>query len=86
MWSLAVERLAKGWAFEQIHGRCRRDGIPKDMLKSCTFDNGKEFAFFKQLGQAWPSAHIRRDLRLKPALQTELKTAILPTNHKKVLA
>ena len=27
-------------------------GIPKDMLKSCTFDNGKEFAFFKQLEQA----------------------------------
>ena len=24
--------------------------------------------------------------RLKPALQAELKTAILPTNHKKVLA
>ena len=37
-------------------------------------------------GQAWPSAHIRRDLRLKPALQAELKTAILPPNHKKVLA
>lgn len=29
-----------------------RAGIPKDMLKSCTFDNGKEFAFFKQLEQA----------------------------------
>ena len=37
-------------------------------------------------GRAWPSAHIRRDLRLKPAFQAELKTAILPTNHKKVLA
>ena len=29
-----------------------RAGIPKDMLKTCTFDNGKEFAFFKQLEQA----------------------------------
>lgn len=28
MWALAVERLAKGWTFEQIHGRCKRDGIP----------------------------------------------------------
>lgn len=27
-------------------------GNPKDMLKSCTFDNGNEFAFFKQLDQA----------------------------------
>lgn len=35
-----------------VVGRCRRDGIPKDMLKTCTFDNGKEFAFFKQLEQA----------------------------------
>ena len=28
-------------------------------------------------GQAWPSAHIRRDLRLKPALHAERRTAIL---------
>ena len=27
MWALAKDRLAKGWTFEQIHGRCRRDGI-----------------------------------------------------------
>ena len=27
-------------------------GVPKDMLKSCTFDSGKDFAFFKQLEQA----------------------------------
>ena len=26
--------------------------IPRDMLKTCTFDNGKEFASFKQLEQA----------------------------------
>ena len=35
-----------------VVGRCRRDGIPKDMLKSCKFDNGKESACFKQLEQA----------------------------------
>ena len=28
MWTLAMDLLAKGWTFEQIHGRCRRDGIP----------------------------------------------------------
>ena len=27
MWALAKDRLAKGWTFEQIHGRCKRDGI-----------------------------------------------------------
>ena len=25
--ALAKDRLAKGWTFEQIHGRCKRDGI-----------------------------------------------------------
>ena len=28
MWELAKDRLAKGWTFEQIYGRCRRDGVP----------------------------------------------------------
>ena len=28
MWRLAMELLAKGWTFEQISGRCRRDGVP----------------------------------------------------------
>lgn len=28
MWDLAKDRLAKGWTFEQIHGRCKRDGTP----------------------------------------------------------
>ena len=27
MWHLAMDRLAKGWTFEQIYGRCRRDGV-----------------------------------------------------------
>lgn len=27
IWALAKDRLAKGWTFEQIHGRCKRDGI-----------------------------------------------------------
>ena len=27
MWAQAKDRLAKGWTFEQIHGRCKRDGI-----------------------------------------------------------
>lgn len=31
---------------------CVPAGFPKDMLKSCTFDNGKEFALFGQLEQA----------------------------------
>lgn len=28
MWTLAIELLSKGWTFEQIHGRCKRDGVP----------------------------------------------------------
>ena len=31
-------------------------------------------------------AILDEEMRLKPALQAELKTAILPSNHKKVLA
>ena len=38
MWKLFKAKLREGWTPQMIVGRCRRDGIPKDMLKTCTLD------------------------------------------------
>ena len=38
MRKLSKANLREGWTPQMIVGRCRRDGIPKDMLKTCTLD------------------------------------------------
>ena len=56
------------------------------------FDRDEKFprTYRKVLRKKHPSHAVRGEaqhgLRLRPALQVELKTVILPTNHKKVLA